>query len=100
MTCAFVIDVLKQLLSRQLLAAPNETYQASIVHRHLVRRATLAPKLQAQPSISNEPGVPVAKRCEPIARVFAGVRRVADADTRRIEQSDDDGKNLVTRQAG
>src|SRR5207302_11138510 len=65
-TCAFVIDVLKQLLSRQLLAAPNETYQASIVHRHLVRRATLAPKLQAQPSISNEPGVPVAKRCEPI----------------------------------
>ena len=59
MTHPFVVDVLKQLLSGELLAAPYETHQTPIVYRHFLRRATLAAKFQDQPPIVNEAGVSV-----------------------------------------
>src|SRR5882724_10554792 len=37
MTYAFVVDELEELLSGQLLAAPYETHQTSIVYRHFLR---------------------------------------------------------------
>src|SRR5947209_1660077 len=100
MSGSAVVDVLEKLLSRKLLTAADQAHQPPVVDRNLVRNAAFTAKLQQQSTITDEPRVTVAQRRETVARVVADISGVADANARGIEQTDDDCKDLVARQAG
>ena len=94
---ARVIQVLKQMLSQQLMASPHEARESLVVNGDLVLGAALAAKAEQQPSVRNEPDMPVAQRRESVAAVVALVLGIADAHPRRVEQAYDEREYLFPR---
>ena len=98
-TSPSIVHVLEQLLAGQLLAAPDDPGQPSIVDRDRVIDAALAPEPEFQ-GRAPDPGMPVAHRRQAERVVVAGILVVADADQGRLQQPDDGRQDLAPRQAG
>src|SRR6267142_2679134 len=95
---ALLVNVLEQLLARQILKAADDAGHARIAHVHRVLLAALATELKAQ----GGPGrlhVAVAQRGEAERLVGARVLLVAHAHARGLEQAHDGGQHLLARQA-
>ena len=96
---AAVVDILKQALPRQLMALPNDLRETLVVDGDLVTGAALAAEPEDEPSIGDEPDVPVAQCRQTVAPVVARILGVPDAHSCGIEKAHHDGQNLFARQA-
>src|SRR5579883_415155 len=90
---AVTVEILKQFLARQILAALHDARQPAVVHADAVANPALAAKgkLQARPFDCD---VSVAQRGQAEGTVGAGVLLVADADESGFEQADHGGQHL------
>jgi len=93
-----VLDVLEQLVSRKVEAAPQNPREPAVGERHVVLAARLAAKAQAD-AIAGHLDVACAKRREPEAAVVAAIALLTDAHERPIEEPDHRGQNLASWQA-
>ena len=82
---AICIEVLEQVLTRQLQAALDHRSQTPVADTHLVLHATLAAKLELDLA-ALDIDMPVAQSGQPIGLVLTRVLAVADADQGRVEQ--------------
>ena len=94
---AIVIEILKQLLARQLLAVLHDAGDASVRDRYRVRHAALAAKFEAQLGAGHL-DVSSSERREAERPVVACVFIAADADQRLLEQPHDRRQDFVPRQ--
>ncbi len=99
MRSAFRVEILKQLLARQILAFPDDPGEARVVNAYLVNDAGLAAKVEIQLRAGNF-HVPVFHRRQSDGAVLLGVFLVADTDQRLLQKCDNGGKHLLPRQAG
>ena len=95
----FFVEVLEQLLARQLLAGPDDARDAAITDLQPPRLAGLALELEPQCD-SLDSDVAAEQRRQAIAAVLPRIVVVADADERRVEKVDHRRQNLVARQSG
>ena len=97
---AVLVEVLEQLLARQVLAAPDDAGEAAVVQRRSCarRRSCRGSRSVSVDRRRRRRGGRAAwsGRSE---LVLAGVLLVADADQRRLEQADDRREHLLARQA-
>ena len=94
---AVLVDVLEQLVARQLAAAPYDACRARIVHVDRVRLARLALELEAHGRAAHLDVLRV-HRGQTVRAVVARVLVVPDADQRLVEQPDDGRDHLLARQ--
>ena len=94
---AVVIDVLEQLLARQLLAAPDHRREPAVAQTDLVR----LPGLAAEPEPDGgalDAGVAVAQGRQAERAVQPRVLVVADPDEGQLEQPHDGREDLLARE--
>src|SRR6266702_2156781 len=84
---AFFVDPLKQLLARDIGAAPHNPGKRRIADTHTLGNATLASKLKSQLVPANT-HMPVTQRGQAERPVGAGVFLVANPDQRKFQQPD------------
>ena len=92
------VEILKQVLSREIHAAPDDPGDARVAHRHVVLDAALAAKLKAQ-GAGRHLQMLLAQGREAVGAVVAGIFLAADADQRRVEQTNHRREHLVARHA-
>ena len=85
MALAVLVEVLEELLPRQVLAALDDAREARVGDRDAVLDAALAAEAEAQRR-AVDLHVPAAQRGEAEGVVLARVLVVADADQRPVEQ--------------
>jgi len=90
---------LKEILSRQRLAALNDPREPPVAEVHLVHLAALALELEAQRR-AGDLDVLVLQRGQTIGAVGLGVLVVAHPDAGALEQADHRGQHLLARQTG
>jgi hypothetical protein len=95
---AGVVDILKQLLTRQLLALADDAREAAIVEHQLLDTPALALEREERAAVLQELHVAIAQRGQPVGFVGARVLFVADAQQRLVEQPHDGRKHFVLRQ--
>lgn len=92
------IEVLKQLLARQLLGAADDARHARIVQGDVMTDAALA--LEGKPHrAARDPHVAVEHRAEAEGSVLPGVFLVAHADERGLQQAHHGGEDLLAPEA-
>src|SRR5690606_31415687 len=96
---ARIIDVLKQLLPRQLHAAAHEPGQAAVLQGDVVLHAALAPELDANGHAAYV-HVPGAQRGQAVGTIAACVPRVAYPNEGRFEERHHQRHDLLARQSG
>src|SRR6185312_2396714 len=94
-----IVEVLEQMLARQLLHAANDADQAPVVQQDVAGLAALALEDKTQ-AIALAAHVAHAQGGQAVAPVGTGVFLVANADQGFIQQADQHGQDLVRRQAG
>src|SRR5687767_7400401 len=97
MAPALTISVLKQVLTRQLLASSDDARQLWIIDLDRMRPTPFSAKLEMC-SIAVEGDVPIAERGKPKAIVIPRVLGVADSQSRRVQQRDHGRQDLLPRQ--
>ena len=95
-----VIDVLEQMLPRNLLAATHYSRDALIIDQDLVLHPALATEIEHGAAIADEGDMPVAKRRQAEALVIARIFGVADADAGCIQQTHHHCQHFFARQTG
>jgi hypothetical protein len=98
LSVALFIEILQQLLTRQLLAGADDLGDTPIAHLQGPLLAALASEAKAN-FVAIDRDVTVLQRGDAIAVVLPGVIIVANADERRIQQVDNSGHDLFARQA-
>src|SRR5262249_38611209 len=94
---ARLVDVLEQLLSRQILALLHDARELAVGDRDGVLDAALAAEGEVElPALHLD--VPPAQRGEAEGTVLARVLVVADADQRLVEQRHDGREDLPPRE--
>ena len=93
------VDVLKEELSRKLLAALDEARQSTIVQNDLVSLAALAREAEEGRAIARKLDVPVAQGRQPVRAVAARVLLVSDPQQGRIKQRHHRGEHFLPRQS-
>ena len=81
------------------MTLPNESRESPVVDGDLVIGAALAAEPKEEPSVGDEPDVPVAQRRQSVALVVARIFGVPDAHPCGVEEAHHDGQNLFARQA-
>src|SRR4051794_8356712 len=90
------VEVLEQLVPRQVLAALDDARKARLLERDAVLDAALAAKSKGK-TLAVDAHVPAAQRGEAEGLVLARVLVVAHADERAIQQPHHRGKELAAR---
>ncbi len=93
-----LVQVLEELLSRQIAACVDDRRQPPVLEVDLVLDAVLAAEVEADRRAANL-DVLVVHRRQPERMVVAGVLLVADANQRRLQQLDRGREHLLARQA-
>src|SRR5688572_5198233 len=93
-----IVDVLKQLLARQVAAVFHDLRQPPVVDADGVPLAALAAKLEPQRRAAHGDMI-VLQRRQPERPVRLDVFLVADADAAALEQLHDGGEDLLAGQA-
>src|SRR5258708_5171281 len=93
-----VIEVLKEHLSRQVFTPLDDACDSFIGQSDLDLASALSREQDAD-GCTTHIDVPVAQRGQPERSIFARVLLVADARERQLEQLDDRGDDLFSRQA-
>src|ERR1051326_4864490 len=91
---AVIVDILEELVPRQIPAALDEPRQTSIADPALVPHPAFAAKRETY-RIASDGGMPIAQRGQPKAVVGLRIFAVADAKERELEQSDDSGEHAL-----
>src|SRR5690348_5000746 len=94
---ALAVHILKQLVPRQLLAAPDDFRHAPILYVHLLILAALAPEAEAD-ARSGDLGMLIVQRRQPIRFVLARVLLVANAQRGLIQQAHHRRQHLLAWQ--
>jgi len=97
LSLALVVDILKQLLTGQLLALADDARQPAVVEHQLLHPAALALEREERAAVLQELHVTIAQCREPVGLVRPRVLFVADAQQRVVEQPHDGGKHFVLR---
>src|SRR5438067_6021613 len=88
-----LVQVLKQLLAGEILAALDDAGQAAVGEADRMSPSTLTSELEAD-GRPVDVRVPAAQRCETEGTVLLAVFLVADPDARLLEEADDRGQDL------
>src|SRR6266487_4136848 len=90
--------MLKQLLARQVLAAPDDYCQAATPHIYLMPFAgfTTEPKMESRAVHIH---VPIAHRSQAERVVLTGIFVVADADETFFQEPDNGSQDFIPRKA-
>src|SRR5574341_1819177 len=91
------VDILKQLVPRQLLASTDHARQSTVRESDGMALAPLAAELEPQARAVHG-DVLGAEGGQPIRMVLPDVLRVTDPDQRRLEQAEDRGEHLFSGQ--
>src|SRR5207248_10508528 len=94
---ALLVEVLKQLVTRQVAAAFDDARQPAVVDLGLVAIAALAAEAEVDVA-TLDPDVPVAQGRQPEALVAPRVLAVADPEQRQVHQSHNGGHHARPRQ--
>src|SRR2546430_10355597 len=94
-----MVDVLKQVLTGQVLELGNNFRHASVGHIDFMLAPALAAKTKTQ-FRAFDPDMSIFHSCEPKRFVFARVLLIADADESALKQLHDRGQDFVSRQSG
>ena len=95
---ALLVDVLEQLVARQVAAILDDAGEPAVVDVGFVALAAFAAEADVDVAALDR-DVAVAQRRQPEALVRFRVFGVADADQRHFHQADDRRQNLFARQA-
>src|ERR1700733_1970681 len=98
-TLAVIVDVLEQMLARDLLTAAYNFSDALIVDQNFMLHAALSAEIEHSSAVADEGDMPVAKRRETEALVVARIFGIADPDASRIEQAHDHSQHFLARQS-
>ena len=98
MAVALVVEVLEQLVARQVAAILDDAREAAVAMPPFVPDAALAAKAEADVA-AVDLGVPVAQGRQAEAVVGLRVFAVADAEQGQLEQPDDRRQHPLARQA-
>ncbi len=93
------VDVLEELVARQLLTAPHDGGHAPVVDVDGVELAALPAELEAQALAANT-DVAAPERRQPVGAVVARVLRVPDPDERGLQEVNDGREHLLALVAG
>ena len=96
---AIRVEVLEELLPRQVLASPHDRREAPVPQADLMLLPGLAPEPEPDRGTAHR-GVTRPQRGQPERTIETGVLVVADPDEGRLEEPHDGGQDLVARQAG
>src|SRR5262245_2566716 len=92
------VEILKQLLSRQIATVLDDACEPAIADLDRVALPALAAELEVHLLAANA-NMPVAKRRQAERIIALRILLVADADQALLEQLDDGGKHFFARQA-
>src|SRR6185295_19831781 len=93
-----LVQVLEQLLPRQVLAAPHDAGQPRVRYLHVIDLAALAAEPEAN-SRRADLRVPVTERSKAERAIIACVLRIADPDEALLEQPHHCCQHPLARQA-
>src|SRR5581483_6190527 len=96
---ARIVDVLKQLVARQLLASPDDARQPPVGDVDGAALVRLPAKLEMERG-AVDVDVAIAQRGEPERSVLARVLFVADANQAGLEEAHHGGQHLLAGEAG
>src|SRR5581483_2168428 len=99
MARAGIVEILEQLVARQIAAVAHDPGEPAVGHLDLVALAGLAAEIEAHREAGNL-DMTVAQRGQAERAVGLGILAVADPDMRGLEQPHDRGQHLLARQAG
>jgi hypothetical protein len=94
---AFLVDVLKEMLARDLLARAHDPRQPSVAQRDAVLPAALAAVFEDELR-ARKVDVAVAHGGKPVAAVLAGVFLIADPDERDLQKAHHGRQDLLAGQ--
>src|SRR5438477_12721527 len=94
-----MVDVLKQVLTGQVLELGNNIRDAPVGHIDLMLASALTSKTKTH-FRTFDPNMSIFHGCEPKRFVFTRVLLIADGDESALKQLHDRGQSLLSRQSG